>query len=245
MTPLILAAGYGTRMYPLTLSTPKALLPVKGKPILDHLVEKLEEKTLGIREGILVSNHKYAGPFEAWARTSRSKIRWTVLDDGSTSEENRLGSMGDLAFALRKRPEEDWIVVGSDNLFPDSLTDLVGFAVRKAPAVTLGAYELPDSFDPSRYGVLEMNPEGQVIRFEEKPKRPASRWVSTAVYFFPRPAVRWVLEYVDSTQAPDTLGAFIQWLLPRCQVFAHRLRGPWFDIGDTQSYARAEESFIP
>ena len=244
MIALILAAGYGTRLYPLAESTPKALLPVKGKPILGYLVEKLEPLSSDLKEIVLVSNHRYAENFQEWTTRSGQRKRWVVLDDRSTSEKDRLGSMGDLAFAIRShRLEDDLLVLGSDNLFQGGLKLFVDFAKRKTPGVTLGAYQLPDASDASRYGVLTLDGEGRVLQFEEKPPHPTSSLISMALYFFPRTALNLVLEYVGSSKSTDTLGSFIHWLLGRVPVFAYPFRGLWFDIGDVASYNHAQETF--
>ncbi len=246
MMALILAAGYGTRLYPLALNTPKALLPVKGKPILGHLMDKLVVPGLGIREILLVSNHRYPEQFQRWSSPLGLKIPLTVLDDGSTSEENRLGSVGDLAFAIRSRSlKDDLLILGSDNLLQNGLEDFMAFARQKSPGVTLGAYELPDRALASRYGVLKVNEQNRITEIEEKPPKPTSSLISTAVYFFHRSTGNLVLEYVNSTATADTLGSFIHWLIARNSVFAYRFRGPWFDIGDLASYKQAEESFSP
>ena len=246
MIALILAAGYGTRLYPLAKETPKALLPVGEKPILQYLLEKVCALDSPPREILLVSNHRYAGKFQSWFQGSGLKIPWSVLDDGSTSEENRLGSMGDLAFAINSRGlKEDLLVLGSDNLFRDGLQGFAEFACRKGPTVTVGVYELENRAEASRYGVLVVDPTGRIREFKEKPPKPSSALVSTAIYFFPHPSLNWVLQYLHSQQSADTLGKFIQWLITRCPVFAYRFRGRWFDIGDIGSYTKAQESFVP
>ncbi len=245
MIAVVLAAGYGTRLYPLTESTPKALLPLQESSILGHLERKLANPRLGVREALLVSNHRFYEPFRRWAGSLKSPLRWAVLDDGSTSDDNRLGSIGDLLFAIRKRSlEDDLLVLGSDNLFEDDLVGFVDYALRKG-AVTLGAYELPDRSLATQYGVLTAGADGRITAFAEKPARPASSLISTAVYFFPRKAVGGVLEYVSSGQSSDKLGSFISWWVAREPVYAYRFRGLWFDIGDIASYRHAQESFHP
>ncbi len=243
MIAIVLAAGYGTRLYPLTENTPKALLPLGKTTILGLLEKKLAAPGMGISYAVLVSNHRFVRPFEIWATQPERLIPWLVLDDGSTSDENRLGSMGDLAFAIKaKKVEDDLLVLGSDNLFEDGLTGLVAFAREKGTA-TLGAYELPDRKLASQYGVLSADARQRITRFEEKPARPDSSLVSTAVYFFPRKHVGVVLEYVSSQKATDKLGSFISWLVTREPVYAYRFRGRWFDIGDITSYKHAQETF--
>ncbi len=243
MIAVILAAGYGTRMYPLTENTPKALLPVGASSILGLLLRKLAPAAMQVRRIVVVSNHRFVEPFQRWFSSTRAPAPWTVLDDGSTSDANRLGSVGDMAFAIqREKVDDDLLVLGSDNLFDG---DLAGFTVfaREKGAITLGAYELPDLALASKYGVLSVDPVGCITAFTEKPARPESRLISTAVYFFPRTALPRVLEYVSSQKTADTLGLFISWLIAREKVFAYRFPGRWFDIGDIASYQHAQETF--
>lgn len=244
MVAIILAAGYGTRLYPLTKDKPKALLPVREKPILEHLMEKLVAPGVGVDRAVLVSNHKFAPVFQKWVERATPTVPCEVLDDGTTSDENRLGSVGDLAFVIRSKglEKEDLLVMGSDNLFRDPLLDFMAFA-RGKRSITLGVYELPDRTLASRYGVLTVGPDARVSAFTEKPKEPLSALISTAVYFFPRAEVPLVLEYVSSRETADTLGSFIAWLIRRRPVYASRLEGPWFDIGDIASYALAQKAF--
>lgn len=245
MIALILAAGYGTRMYPLTEQAPKALLPMGKSSILGMLLEKLAPPSLQVRRILLVSNHRFAGPFQQGLSSARVPAPWTVLDDGSTSDSDRLGSVGDLGFAIRQEKiEEDLLVLGSDNLFDSPLTDFMAFA-RRQGTITLGAYELPDPSLASKYGVLGTDPSGRITAFTEKPARPASRLISTAIYFFPRAYLPRVLEYVSSSKTADTLGSFIAWLIARETVHAYPFAGRWFDIGDIASYTHAQEAFHP
>ncbi len=243
MIALILAAGYGTRMYPLTKDTPKALLPLPGSTILGRLLEKLENPKLKTDRIVLVSNHKFAGHFERWFGEAKCTIPWTVLDDGTTSDEDRLGSVGDLAFAIQKEGiSEDLLVLGSDNLFHDPLVDLLESA-RTHGVITLGAYTLPEMRLASQYGVLVADAKNRITEFQEKPKQPTSSLISTAVYFFPGKALPLVLEYTSLQESADTLGSFISWLITRERVDLYRFRGSWFDIGDMTAYKQAQESF--
>jgi glucose-1-phosphate thymidylyltransferase len=247
MVALILAAGYGTRLYPLTKEIPKALLPIKDRTILQHLMEKLTSPALGIQELVFVSNHRYASAFDEWLDSFQHPLPWRLLDDGSTAEENRLGSIGDLTFAVREaKIDADLLVVGSDNLFQDPLDGFLQFAKEKSPALTLGVHELPDRAQAHRYGVLQVDSQWRIVDFQEKPAHPTSPLISTAIYFFPRRTLPLVLEYAAAPGAnQDTLGSFIRWLVQQEKVYAYRLQGSWFDIGDIDSYKNAQEQFIP
>jgi len=186
MIALILAAGYGTRLYPLAENTPKALLPIKKRPILQYLIEKLQAPGLGTKKIILVSNHKYAENFRQWLVSSGLRVPWDLLDDGSTSEKDRLGSMGDLGLAIKRCSiDEDLLILGSDNLFRDDLSGFYAFAQEKTPGVTLGAYPLPDPTQASRYGVLTVGADSKIVSFEEKPPRPLSQPGLHGGLFFP------------------------------------------------------------
>ncbi len=244
MIVLILAPVYGRRLSPLAEKTPKALLPVREKPILDYLIQRVTAPGFGTTEIVLVSNHRYEPEFKKWGEAQKLPVQITILDDGSTLEQNRLGSIGDLRFALKSRPmgNKEVLVLGSDNLFKDDLAGFVSFARTKAPDVTLGAYELPELSLASRYGVLKTNAEGRITEIEEKPLNPTAKLVSTAIYFFPPGQLHKVLEYDGSA---DTLGSFIHWMVSREPVFTYRVRGPWFDIGDMASYEHAQKFFRP
>ncbi|PIQ83052.1 MAG: nucleoside-diphosphate-sugar pyrophosphorylase [Candidatus Omnitrophica bacterium CG11_big_fil_rev_8_21_14_0_20_64_10] len=241
MTVLILAAGYGTRMYPLTENTPKALLPIGEGSILAFLMEKI--KGLAPQRVVLVSNHRYAEAFRSWLSARSFPFPCEVLDDGSTSDADRLGSIGDIVFSIREgKIQDDLMVLGSDNLFDADLADFHRFAAGTGE-ITLAAYALPDRFQAHRYGVLSADPDGRITAFVEKPADPPSNLVSTAIYFFPRAALPRVLEYLSSSRSSDTIGSLISWLIAHGRVYAHPFRGRWFDIGDSASYEAAKKSW--
>lgn len=243
MQTVVLAAGYGTRLYPLTQDTPKALLPMGSSTILGQLAGKMEKPGTGISHVCLVSNHKFAEPFRQWAALQKGTLSWTVLDDKTSSEADRLGSIGDLVFAIREQKiDDDLLVFGSDNLFEADFAGFVKFAKEKNQ-VTLAAVELPDKSSASRYGVLTVGEDRRITEFSEKPVQPKSAWISTAVYFFPRRTVSRVVEYLSSQKTADTLGAFIAWMIAREPVYAYPLNGTWFDIGDLESYRSAQKIF--
>jgi glucose-1-phosphate thymidylyltransferase len=239
---LILAAGYATRLYPLTLDRPKALLPVGGKPMLDHLMEQLEQVE-GLDEVYVVTNSKFAGAFREWA-AARSGLPLRIIDDGTVDDDSKLGAIGDLDLTIREAEldDEDLIVLAGDNLFSESIAPFPVFALGKGgPA--LGVYDVGDLDTIRRYSVIELDDDDRVTRLEEKPERPRSTLAGIALYFYPRSALRYVREYLEEGNNPDQPGRLVQWLYPRTAVYGWRVPGRWFDVGSKETLAEADRAF--
>src|SRR5581483_6894060 len=219
MKALVLAAGYATRLYPLTETVAKPLLPLAGRPMLDYLLERIRTAP-EIDEIHLVTNHKFADAFTEWAG-SRDVV---VHDDGTTSEDDRLGAIGDIQFVVdRIGLEDDLFVVAGDNLFDYSVGDDVGDLelVRK-------------------YSSVEVDANDRVTRLVEKPESPASTLVGTASYIYAREHVPLVRRYLDEGNAPDQPGRFLVWLVPRAPVYGYLAPGDWRDIGDAAQLLEAD-----
>lgn len=241
MKALILAAGYATRLYPLTLDRPKALLPVGGKPMLDHLMEQLEQVE-GLDEVYVVTNSKFAEAFREWA-AARSGLPLRIIDDGTVDDDSKLGAIGDLDLTIREAElDDDLIVLAGDNLFSESIAPFPVFALRKGgPA--LGVYDVGDLDTIRRYSVIELDDDDRVTRLEEKPERPRSTLAGIALYFYPRSALRYVREYLKDGNNPDQPGRLVQWLYPRTAVYGWRVPGRWFDVGSKETLAEADRAF--
>ena len=241
MKALILAAGYATRLYPLTLDRPKALLPVGGKPMLDHLMEQLEQVE-GLDEVYVVTNSKFAEAFREWA-AGRSGLPLRIIDDGTVDDDSKLGAIGDLDLTIHKAElDDDLIVLAGDNLFSESIAPFPVFALGKGgPA--LGVYDVGDLDTIRRYSVIELDDDDRVTRLEEKPERPRSTLAGIALYFYPRPALRYVREYLEDGNNPDQPGRLVQWLYPRTAVYGWRVPGRWFDVGSKETLAEADRAF--
>ena len=241
MKALILAAGYATRLYPLTLDRPKALLPVGGKPMLDHLMEQLEQVE-GLDEVYVVTNSKFAGAFREWA-AARSGLPLRIIDDGTVDDDSKLGAIGDLDLTIREAElDDDLIVLAGDNLFSESIAPFPVFALGKGgPA--LGVYDVGDLDTIRRYSVIELDDDDRVTRLEEKPERPRSTLAGIALYFYPRSALRYVREYLEEGNNPDQPGRLVQWLYPRTAVYGWRVPGRWFDVGSKETLAEADRAF--
>ena len=241
MKALILAAGYATRLYPLTLDRPKALLPVGGKPMLDHLMEQLEQVE-GLDEVYVVTNSKFAEAFREWA-AARSGLPLRIIDDGTVDDDSKLGAIGDLDLTIREAElDDDLIVLAGDNLFSESIAPFPLFALGKGgPA--LGVYDVGDLDTIRRYSVIELDDDDRVTKLEEKPERPRSTLAGIALYFYPRSALRYVREYLKDGNNPDQPGRLVQWLYPRTAVYGWRVPGRWFDVGSKETLAEADRAF--
>lgn len=244
MRALILAAGYATRLYPLTLSRAKPLLPVAGRPLVNHIVERLQAVT-GLQEILLVTNARFAGQFRAWQTTVRSRCPVTVVDDGTASNQTRLGAIGDIAHVLHHRPDawDDLLVIAGDNLFSWPLAPFVARAHRRRPAATLGVYHVSELALLRRYGTVQLAADGRVTAFAEKSPRPLSTLAASGIYYFPTAVLALLRAYVSSGGRPDMPGHFLEWLVRRHTVVGHTFHGSWYDIGNLSSYQQACRTF--
>jgi len=238
MKALVLAAGYATRLYPLTLDRPKPLLEVGGRPMLDHVLERLQE--MGVDETIVVTNAKFTPHFEEWA-SGRDGVR--IVNDGTTSNDDRLGAIGDIGFVLdRIGLDDDLVVVAGDNLFGD---DVSGFPVygREVNAPVLAVHDVGDLSRMREYNQVDVDGEGRIVFFEEKPEEARSTLAGVALYFYPRHSLSLIREYLDGGLNPDQPGRLIEWLYPRTSVYTWRLPGKWYDIGSAETLAEADRIF--
>jgi len=238
---VILAAGYATRLYPLTLDRPKALLSVGGRPMLDRLLDQLEVVD-GLDEVYVVTNSKFAGAFRDWA-AGRSGPAVRIVDDGTIDEESRLGAIGDLDLTIRQaRLDDDVLVLAGDNLFSESIAPFPVFALGKGGAA-LGVYDVGDLETIRRYAVIELDGDDRVTLLEEKPDEPRSTLAGIALYFYPRSALGLVAEYLAEGNNPDQPGRLVQWLYPRTPVYGWRVPGRWYDVGSKETLAEADRAF--
>jgi len=240
---LILAAGYATRLYPLTREYPKSLLEVKGRPILDYIIDKLEAVD-EVSEIIIVTNSKFIANFRQWKKKVRAAKKLTLVDDLTKTNRDRLGAIGDIDFAVDKnRIKEDLLVVGGDNLFSGSLAKFLEFAAQKKPAATIGVYKLKELKDASRYGVVKLGSDNRVIHFEEKPKHPKSKLVAMCLYYIPSGHLSLINGYVKIRKKADATGNYIDWLKDRVETYGFIFRGFWYDIGDLKYLTAAKNNF--
>ena len=245
MKVIILAAGYATRLYPLTLTRPKPLLPVAGQPMVEYVLDNLAPIG-GLDRIYVVTNAKFADHFQQWAdayRAAKAKLDFTIVNDGSTDESNRLGAIGDLHLVLtHENVDDDLIVVAGDNLFSEPLTDF-GRYCREKNAPVLAVYDVKDLEQIKKYNALTLAPDGRIAFFEEKPRNPTSTVTGIALYFYPRHTLAMIKQYILEGNNPDQPGRLIQWLYPRVPVYTWTVPGLWFDIGSKETLEEANQIF--
>jgi glucose-1-phosphate thymidylyltransferase len=245
MNVLILAAGYATRLYPLTLTKAKPLLEVAGKPMIEWVMDNL-----GPVEGIdtiyVVTNNKFASDFQTWAdgyqqRNPGRKLK--IINDGSTDDSDKLGAIGDINLVLVRENlgRDDLIVVAGDNLFSESLADFVRHA--RGTEATLATYDVGDLEAIKKYSAITLDGEGVITSFEEKPAEPKSTLTGIALYYFSRATIPLFTTYIAAGNNPDQPGRFIQRLYPRQRVQTFQITGTWFDIGSKETLEEANELF--
>lgn len=235
MKAIILAAGYATRLYPLTINTPKALLPINKKPIIDYIVEQLN--TISEIDAIyVVTNSRFANDFTEWAKIAPGQIPITVLDDGTTSDENKKGAVGDIGFVISQMHiDDELLIIAGDNFFTYSLQDYVQF-YREKDHDCVCVKEWQDQSMLSQFGIALLDENSKVLDIEEKPKHPKSNTAVFATYLYKKETVPLFKEYLDAGNNPDAPGNFPAWLYHRKDVYAYKFAGECYDIGTPDSY---------
>jgi glucose-1-phosphate thymidylyltransferase len=247
MKIVILAAGYATRLYPLTLTRPKSLLPVAGKPMIDHVLDNLAPIS-GIDRILIVTNAKFTDQFQKWAedyRAKKARLDFTIVNDGSMDTNDMLGAIGDLHLVItRENVDDDIIVVAADNLFSQSLEPFGRFC-REKNAPVVAVYDVGNLDEIKKYNSITMDSSGRITFFEEKPQNPTSTVTAIALYFYPKAALSQIKQYIADGNNPDQPGRLVEWLYTRLPVFIWRVPGVWFDIGSKESLEEANRVFAP
>ena len=230
MKALILAAGYATRLRPLTDSIAKPLLPVGGRPMVDWILDRIAETSAD--EVHLVTNARFAGDFERWAADKDVHVH----NDGTSSNEDRLGAIGDIDFV---GIDDDLLVIASDNLFDYSLADYEAYWRAKGGSC-IAVYDVGDPELAKKYGIVDVDADDRVTNFVEKPSNPPTTLCATATYLYRREHAALISAYLAEGNAPDQPGNFVAWLYGRAPVYAYRFPGEWYDIGDHEQLLEAD-----
>ena len=240
MKCLILAAGYATRLYPLTENFPKPLLKVGEKTILDWLVDDID--TLGlVDEYVVISNHKYAPHFEKWAAEKQQKI--TVVDDGTSTNATRLGAVKDIQFAIDQLGlDDEMLVIAGDNVLDFSLTKFIAYAKEKKTTCVMRYYEEKEE-KLRKCGVAQIDENDKVLSLEEKPAEPKSHWCTPPFYFYTKEDARLVKKGIEAGCGTDAPGSYIAWLSTQVPVHSMEMPGSRYDIGNLQSYEQVQKDY--
>jgi len=242
MDCILLAAGYATRLYPLTENMPKALLTLGKKTILDMVIDKIEE-VKDVNTIYIITNNRFHAHFSEWAASYKGSKKISVINDFTTSNDNRLGAIGDMQYVIKNADiDDELLVMASDNIFDFSLVDFVNM-YRDKNADMICANKVDDKEDIRSMGVAEIAEDGKVISFEEKPQNPKSDWGVSPFYLYKKETVKLIKQYLDEGNNPDAPGNFIPWLLTHKPVYAFTPEGMRLDIGTPKSYQEAQEMF--
>jgi glucose-1-phosphate thymidylyltransferase len=236
MKAIILLAGYATRMYPLTQNQPKALLPLKGKPVIDYIIDQINK--LPVDTIYAVTNSKFYPHFVAWAKTAPTTIPIEVLDDGTTSNENRRGAIGDILFTIEeKNIDDDLFIVAGDNYFTYDLTEQYD-VFQRTGCDTIAGKALDDPEQLKAFAVAKLDANGKVLDLVEKPAVPESNMAIYATYFYRKDTVPLFKQYLAQGNNPDAPGRFPQWLHKIRDVYSYTMNGDCYDIGTIEMYER-------
>lgn len=238
MTAIILAAGYATRMYPLTLNFPKPLLEVGVKKIIDHLLDDLVQS--GVERTVVVSNHKFIDQFTSWADTRENVI---VLDDGSVDNDHRLGAVKDIEFAIEEANiDDDIVVLAGDNVLNFSLSSFIKYGKEKKTTCIM-RHEQRDINKLRKTGVIVIDDNDLVLEMDEKPQEPKSIWAVPPFYYYTKEDIKLVKEGIESGCGTDAPGSFISWLVKKKPVHAFLMPGERFDVGSIEGYEKIKKEY--
>lgn len=242
MKCIILAAGYATRLYPLTENFPKPLLDIQGKSILEWLLDDIQTIPL-INEVVIVSNHKFYEKFLLWKDSLNTCLTVTVIDDGSTTNENRLGAVKDIGFAIEKcKIKDDVLIMAGDNLLDFSVRGFIDFFREKNASCIMCHYE-PSVDRLRRTGVAVIDKNSKVLQMQEKPQEPLSNWAVPPFYIYPRKDLHYILEGIASNVCgTDAPGSLIAWFCQKADVYAYPMPGKRYDIGNTERYLEIQKN---
>ena len=243
MNALILAAGYATRLYPLTLNKAKPLLVVGGKPIIEWVVDNLEGVP-DLETIYVVTNNKFAADFQVWSERYQDRhpqFKFKIVNDGSKGDEDKLGAIGDINFVVTEEnlAQSNLLIVAGDNLFTESLKGFV--ACAKGTEATVGVYDVGDPEAIKKYGNVLINDEEIITHLEEKPKKPRGTLAAIALYYYSPAVLSLLTTYLAAGNNPDQPGRFVQWLYTRKPVKTFQIKGKWLDIGSKETLENADQ----
>ncbi|MDD5069359.1 MAG: nucleotidyltransferase family protein [Candidatus Omnitrophica bacterium] len=242
MNVVILAAGYGTRLYPLTKNTAKPLLLVNGKPIINFILDKVYglSKDYKISRIKVVSNNKFYNDFKKW--NEKYKVNAEIINDGTNCPQERKGAILAIKYAIGKS-KEDFLVLGGDNLFEDDLKEFMALTRQRKKMPCVGLFDVKTKKNAVRFGIVETNRQMRLISLDEKPKKPKSTLAATCIYFFPKETAGLLDVFLREHQGTDASGKYIEWLIKQTKVYGTVFKGKWLDIGHNDALKEAAVIF--
>lgn len=243
MKAIILCAGYATRLYPLTKNIPKPLLPIGDRPIIEYLLKKIEN-IKEIDEVFVVTNDRFYPNFVSWKDNFKSSKKIKIINDNTSSNEDRLGGLGDLNYVLElEKIDEDIFVSAGDTFFDFDLNYFVNFFKEKN-VNCIGLYDLDNLENAKNFGILSLDNKKRIVSYVEKPKNPESSLISTAMYFYTKSEIGKIKEYMKTNGNKDGPGYLIPYFLKSQEVYGYVFEGNWIDIGSKESYEEANKNVI-
>ncbi len=243
MKAIILAAGYATRLYPLTKDKPKPLLIVAGKPMVEHILDKIIVLD-DVDEVFIVTNNKFYSHFENWLKVYSYPKKIKIINDGTNTNEDRLGAIGDIDFVIKQENiDDDLLVIAGDNLFEFSLKDFADYSKEKKTSI-IALFDLKEKDKvANKFGVVIIDENKKVIDFEEKPSEPKSTLAATACYLYKKEDIAKLKDYLKERESTDAPGHFFEYLSKQKPVYAFIFEGRWWDIGSLEQLEEADEGF--
>lgn len=246
MKCMVLAAGYATRLYPLTENFPKPLLKVGEKTILDWLLDDIstakgQDGRAMVDEYIVISNHKYAPHFEAWTKEKALPVR--VVDDGTVTNETRLGAVKDIQFAIdQMQLDDDLLIIAGDNVLDFSLTKFMAYAAARGTSCTMRYWEA-DEKRLTKSGVAEVDEAERLLSLEEKPEMPRSHWCTPPFYFYTKADARKIAAAIADGCGTDAPGSLVAWMCAHSTLHSMEMPGSRYDIGNLKSYEDVQKTY--
>jgi len=248
MLAIILAGGFAKRMWPLTKTTPKQLLLINNRPMLEYTLNKIIDIE-GLETIYFTTNQKFEEPFKIFIDNYTSKIpdkniNLKLIIEDALSEGEKLGSIGALGKLIteEKLENEECLVIGGDNLFGFEFNDFLEFYQRKQSSI-VALHDVETLTKAKLYGVVETDEDDKIVNFQEKPEAPSSSLVSTACYLFTPEGMKNIIKYIEEGNNPDAMGFFIDWLYPKFNIYGYKFKGVWFDIGSIEVYNEADRYY--
>lgn len=242
MKTIVIAAGYATRLYPLTENFPKPLLKIGESSILGRMLADIDN-IADIDEHIVVSNHKFAQQFTDWAKLQKTKHPIRIIDDGTSTNETRLGAVRDLLLAIEKcQINDDILVVAADNLLDFSFQGFVDFAKEKNTSCIMCHHE-PEIYKLQRTGVIAVNDDMKVLQMQEKPQEPVSHWAVPPFYVYLKKDLPIIKDCMTHGCGFDAPGNLAHYLVDQTDIHAWKMPGKRFDIGSLDTYYEAQKIF--